>query len=232
MKLNIPIALTWLRIVLIPVFVGIYYMPDEWLSPTTKNWTAMWIFSAAAVTDWLDGYLARKWGVTSAFGAFLDPVADKLMVAAALILLVQLGRAEAYLAIIIIGREIAISALREWMAQLGRMRSVAVAFIGKVKTAAQMTAIIALLLWEPLIPGIPTPVLGAYALWVAAILTLWSMMHYLRLAAPYLATGAEDATEMRTETRSETRSDVRTEASPETRSGNPNSRTPQLRQGK
>ena len=228
MKLNIPIALTWLRIVLIPVFVGIYYMPDEWLSPTTKNWTAMWIFSAAAVTDWLDGYLARKWGVVSAFGAFLDPVADKLMVAAALILLVQLGRAEAYLAIIIIGREIAISALREWMAQLGRMRSVAVAFIGKVKTAAQMTAIIALLLWEPLIPGIPTPLLGTVALWVAAILTLWSMLHYLRLAAPYLAAGAEVQSEMRTDVRT----DLRTENASETRSGNPSTRTPQLRQGK
>jgi CDP-diacylglycerol--glycerol-3-phosphate 3-phosphatidyltransferase/cardiolipin synthase len=103
-----------------------------------------------------------------------------------LILLVQLGRAEAYLAIIIIGREIAISALREWMAQIGKTRNVAVAFIGKVKTGAQMTAIIALLLSEPLIPGISTPVLGTFALWVAAILTLWSMFHYLRLAAPHL----------------------------------------------
>ena len=109
------------------------------------------------------------------------------MVAAALILLVQLGRAEAYLAIIIIGREIAISALREWMAQLGKTKNVAVAFIGKVKTAAQMTAIIALLLWEPVIPGVSTPLLGTIALWVAAILTLWSMFHYLRLAAPALA---------------------------------------------
>ena len=146
----------------------------------------MTIFAVAAITDWLDGYLARRWGETSAFGAFLDPVADKLMVAAALILLVQLGRAEAYLAIIIIGREIAISALREWMAQLGKTKNVAVAFIGKVKTAAQMTAIIALLLWEPVIPGVPTPLLGSIALWVAAILTLWSMFHYLRLAAPHL----------------------------------------------
>ena len=186
MPINTPILLTWLRIVAIPIFVAVYYLPDAWLSPVAKNWTAMSIFSAAAITDWLDGYLARKWGETSAFGAFLDPVADKLMVAAALILLVQLGRAEAYFAIIIIGREIAISALREWMAQLGKTRNVAVAFIGKVKTAAQMTAIIALLLWEPLIPGIPTPILGTVALWVAAILTLWSMFHYLRLAAPHL----------------------------------------------
>jgi CDP-diacylglycerol--glycerol-3-phosphate 3-phosphatidyltransferase/cardiolipin synthase len=182
---NLPTALTWLRIVLIPVFVGIYYVPDEWLSPVTKNWLGMSVFALAAITDWLDGYLARRWGETSAFGAFLDPVADKLMVAAALILLVDLGRAEAYLAIIIIGREITISALREWMAQLGRSRKTAVAFIGKVKTVAQMTALIALLLWEDVIPGVSTPVLGTIALYVAAILTLWSMFHYLRRAAPH-----------------------------------------------
>ena len=186
MPLNLPTALTWLRIVLIPVFVGVYYLPDAWLAPAGKNWLAMGIFAVAAITDWLDGWLARRLGVTSAFGAFLDPVADKLMVAAALILLVQLGRAEAYLAIIIIGREIAISALREWMAELGAGRSVAVAFLGKLKTGAQMTAIIALLLYEPLIPGIPTPLLGTVALWIAVILTLWSMFHYLKKAAPYL----------------------------------------------
>jgi cardiolipin synthase (CMP-forming) len=183
---NIPIALTWLRIVLIPVFVAVYYLPDAWLSPVAKNWTAMAVFAVAALTDWLDGYLARKLVATTAFGAFLDPVADKLMVAAALILLVALNRAEAYLAIIIIGREIAISALREWMAQLGKTGNVAVAFVGKIKTAAQMTAIIALLLYEPLIPGVSTPALGTIALWIAAILTLWSMFHYLRLAAPHL----------------------------------------------
>ncbi len=182
---NFPTALTWLRIVLIPVFVGVYYAPDEWLSPVMRNWIGMSIFALGAITDWFDGYLARRWGETSAFGAFLDPVADKLMVAAALILLVELGRAEAYLAIIIIGREIAISALREWMAQLGRGRNVAVALIGKIKTVAQMTALIALLLWENVIPGISTPLLGTFALWVAAILTLWSMFHYLRLAAPH-----------------------------------------------
>jgi CDP-diacylglycerol--glycerol-3-phosphate 3-phosphatidyltransferase/cardiolipin synthase len=182
---NIPIALTWLRIVLIPVFVGVYYAPDDWASLVARNWIGMGVFALAAITDWLDGYLARRLGQTSAFGAFLDPVADKLMVAAALILLVELGRAEAYLAIIIIGREIAISALREWMAQLGQSRNVAVAFIGKVKTVAQMTALIALLLWENVIPGVSTPLLGTFALWIAAILTLWSMFHYLRLAAPH-----------------------------------------------
>ena len=182
---NIPTALTWLRIILIPVFVGIYYVPQEWLSQAMANWVGMGVFALAAITDWLDGYLARRLGATSAFGAFLDPVADKLMVAAALIHLVELGRAEAYLAIIIIGREIAISALREWMAQLGRSRKTAVAFIGKVKTVAQMTAIIALLLWENVVPGISTQILGTAALWIAAILTLWSMFHYLRRAAPH-----------------------------------------------
>ena len=186
MAINIPTTLTWLRISLIPVFVGVYYLPDAWLAPAGKNWLAMAIFAVAALTDWLDGWLARKLGLTSAFGAFLDPVADKLMVAAALILLVALGRADAYLAIIIIGREITISALREWMAEVGAAKSVAVAFVGKLKTAAQMTAIIALLLYEPLIPGIPTPLLGTVALWIAVILTLWSMVHYLRKAWPYL----------------------------------------------
>ncbi|HTP48008.1 MAG TPA: CDP-diacylglycerol--glycerol-3-phosphate 3-phosphatidyltransferase [Casimicrobiaceae bacterium] len=185
MTFNLPTALTWLRIVLIPVFVGVYYFPDTLLSMPVKNWVAMGIFAFAAVTDWADGYLARRWGQTSAFGAFLDPVADKLIVAAALIMLVWLRRADAWLAIIIIGREIAISALREWMAQLGQAKSVAVAFIGKVKTVAQITAIIALLLYQPLIPGIDTVWLGTFALWVAAILTLWSMFHYLRLAAPH-----------------------------------------------
>jgi cardiolipin synthase len=183
---NIPLLLTWLRIVLIPVFVVVYYLPDTLLGPVAKNWTAMSIFAVAATTDWLDGYLARRWGEVSAFGAFLDPVADKLMVAAALIVLVWIGRAEAYLAIVIIGREIAISALREWMALLGQTKSIAVAFVGKVKTVAQMTAIIALLLWEDVIPGVSTPLLGELALWVAAILTLWSMFHYLKLAAPHI----------------------------------------------
>ncbi len=186
MPFNVPILLTWLRIVLIPVFVGVYYVPDAWLGPVARNWTAMSIFLVAAITDWLDGWLARRWGVTTAFGAFLDPVADKLMVAAALIVLVWLERAESYLAIIIIGREIAISALREWMAELGQRRSVAVAFVGKLKTVAQMTAIVALLLYEPLIPGVSTALVGTVALWIAAILTLWSMFHYLRLAAPHL----------------------------------------------
>ena len=187
MLFNLPTALTWLRILLIPVFVAVYYVPDEWLSEWARNWTGMTVFAVAAITDWFDGWLARRWGQTSAFGAFLDPVADKLMVAAALIVLVWYEhRAPAYLAMIIIGREIAVSALREWMAQLGRTKTVGVALIGKIKTVAQMTALIALLLWEPLIPGVSTRLVGLVALWVAAILTLWSMFHYLRLAAPHL----------------------------------------------
>jgi CDP-diacylglycerol--glycerol-3-phosphate 3-phosphatidyltransferase/cardiolipin synthase len=189
MPFNLPTALTWLRIVLIPVFVGVYYLPAATLSMPHKNWLAMTVFALAAITDWADGYLARRWGQVSAFGAFLDPVADKLMVAAALIMLVWLDRAEPWLAIIIIGREIAVSALREWMAQIGKSKSVAVAFIGKVKTGAQITAIIALLLYQPVIPGIDTKLLGKAALWVAAVLTLWSMVHYLRLAAPHLSPG-------------------------------------------
>ena len=137
MPLNIPNTLTWARIALIPIFVGVFYLPDGVLSGTHKNLVSTAIFIVAAVTDWFDGYLARSLGQTSAFGAFLDPVADKLMVAAALILLVQLGRTDAIFAVIIIGREITISALREWMAQVGKSASVAVAYVGKLKTAAQ-----------------------------------------------------------------------------------------------
>jgi CDP-diacylglycerol---glycerol-3-phosphate 3-phosphatidyltransferase len=209
MPFNLPIFLTWLRIVLIPVFVAVYYLPDAWLTPAARNWTAMSIFLVAAITDWLDGWLARRWGVTTAFGAFLDPVADKLMVAAALIVLVWLERAESYLAIIIIGREIAISALREWMAELGQRKSVAVAFVGKLKTVAQMTAIVALLLYEPLIPGVSTPVVGTVALWIAAILTLWSMFHYLRLAAPHFRSDAPSPdTDVATRTRAKGSADA------------------------
>jgi len=185
MPFNLPIALTWLRIVLIPVFVAVYYLPDMWLRPELKNWTAMAIFAGAAITDWLDGFLARRMGETSAFGAFLDPVADKLMVAAALILLVQLGRAEAYLAIIIIGREIAISALREWMAQIGDHGRVAVSSVGKLKTTVQMIAVLLLLYRKP-IGAFPTMEVGMGLLLMAVALTLWSMLHYLLAAWPAL----------------------------------------------
>jgi cardiolipin synthase len=181
--LNIPNLLTWLRILLIPLFMAILYLPGEWLSEQTANVIAMAIFIAAALTDWLDGYLARKLDQQSAFGAFLDPVADKLMVAAALIVLVEFDRLNAVVAFIIVGREITISALREWMAKVGESRSVAVSFVGKLKTVAQMTAIPFLLYYNPLGP-IDCRVVGTWLIWLAAILTLWSMIYYLRIALP------------------------------------------------
>lgn len=190
MFFNVPNSLTWIRILLIPIFVGVFYLPSDILPIVAKNWISTAVFSLAAITDWLDGYLARRLGQQSAFGAFLDPVADKLMVAAALIVLVWLDRADMLLATIIIGREIAISALREWMALLGQSKSVAVSMVGKVKTATQMTAIILLLLYQPLVPGVSTPLIGTICLWIAAVLTLWSMVYYLRLAAPYLRLNA------------------------------------------
>ena len=183
MFFNLPTLLTWGRIVAIPLIVGLFYLQ---LATALQNQLATVLFVIVALTDWLDGYLARRLNMTSSFGAFLDPVADKFLVCAALLVLVHLGRVHTLIAFIIIGREIAISALREWMAQIGASRSVAVAFVGKLKTTAQMTAIIALLLYEPLIPGVSTPVLGTVALWLAALLTLWSMVHYLKKAAPYL----------------------------------------------
>ncbi|MBC9071855.1 CDP-diacylglycerol--glycerol-3-phosphate 3-phosphatidyltransferase [Thauera sp. CAU 1555] len=185
MPFNIPNTLTWGRIALIPLFVGVFYLPDSVFSVGQKNLVSTAIFIIAAVTDWFDGYLARSLQQTSAFGAFLDPVADKLMVAAALILLVQLGRVDALIAVIIIGREITISALREWMAQVGQSASVAVAYVGKLKTAAQMTAIPMLLFNAPFL-GIDMNGLGRVLIYVAAALTLWSMGYYLHRAMPLL----------------------------------------------
>jgi cardiolipin synthase len=185
MPLNIPNLLTWLRILLIPVFVSVFYLSDNSLSPHLKNVISTSVFFLAAFTDWLDGYLARKLDQFSAFGAFLDPVADKLMVAAALIVLVKLGRADAIIAFIIIGREITISALREWMAQLGESKSVAVSMIGKLKTTFQMIALLLLLFHDTLL-GIDCQVIGSLLLYLAAMLTLWSMGYYLMLASPRL----------------------------------------------
>lgn len=185
MPLNIPILLTWLRIILIPLLIAIYYVPEAWVQGIGRDRAATLIFIVAAITDWLDGYLARRWQQTSAFGAFLDPVADKLMVAAALIVLVQLGRLDAVLAMIIIGREITISALREWMARIGAHKSVAVSMIGKIKTTAQMVAIPMLLYYAPLL-GIDIYQWGVWLIYVAAVLTLWSMGYYMRMAWPYL----------------------------------------------
>jgi CDP-diacylglycerol--glycerol-3-phosphate 3-phosphatidyltransferase/cardiolipin synthase len=185
MPLNVPNLITLSRIILIPLIIAIFYLPDEWLSFSGKNMTATAIFMFAAVTDWLDGYLARKLNQMSAFGAFLDPVADKLIVVGALIVLLKEGRVDAVVALIIIGREIAISALREWMAKVGQAKSVAVAFIGKLKTVSQMIAIPLLLYHDPLPGPIDCQWLGTLLINVAAVLTVVSMLYYLRKALPY-----------------------------------------------
>jgi CDP-diacylglycerol--glycerol-3-phosphate 3-phosphatidyltransferase/cardiolipin synthase len=185
MPLNIPNLLTWFRILMIPVFVGVFYLPDDTLSLHHKHQFSTFVFLLAAITDWLDGYLARVLNQGSAFGAFLDPVADKLMVAAALIVLVKLGLVDVIIAFIIIGREIAISALREWMAQLGSSKSVAVSMLGKFKTAFQMISILFLLYQEPLF-GVSTLWWGTLLIYLAAVLTLWSMVYYLMLAMPQI----------------------------------------------
>lgn len=178
MQLNLPNSLTLARIIMIPIFGLVFFLPVEWAGPV-----AALVFALAAVTDWLDGYLARRWEQTSAFGAFLDPVADKLMVAVALVALVAVNPSPwfAFAAAVIIGREIAVSALREWMAELGKRATVAVSLIGKFKTAGQMIAIIMLLYGEPVL-GLPISVLGLILLYIAAGLTLWSMIIYLRAA--------------------------------------------------
>jgi cardiolipin synthase (CMP-forming) len=187
---NVPNILTVLRIALIPVFVGIFYLPKDamTLAAFPAHWvnlTATIVFALAALTDWLDGYWARKFNQMSGFGAFLDPVADKLMVAAALIVLVEFERIGAVIALIIIGREIAISALREWMANIGKSSNVAVAMIGKIKTAAQMIAILLLLYYDS-IGYFNTKLVGQVLIVIAAILTLVSMAYYLKAAWPVM----------------------------------------------
>jgi CDP-diacylglycerol--glycerol-3-phosphate 3-phosphatidyltransferase len=181
-RFNFPLFLTWLRIVAIPVFVAVLYLPESWLNERNANVLSMWIFIAAAVTDWLDGYLARRWNQTTSFGAFLDPVADKLMVAAALIVLTEKGLVDPFASLIIIGREITISALREWMAQIGQSKSVAVNILGKVKTVSQLVAIPFLLFNGVLFGWFHTVVVGRWLIWVAAFITLWSMVVYLKAA--------------------------------------------------
>ena len=184
MPINLPNLVTWLRILMIPMLVAVYYVPHDWIADHNKNLALTAIFSFAAITDWLDGYLARTLNQTSSFGAFLDPVADKLMVATALIMLVQFNNLEGFIAVIIIGREIAISALREWMARIGKSKSVAVSFLGKVKTVSQMTAIIMLLYNDELLT-LSMHAIGTILIYVAAVLTLWSMIYYLRMALPH-----------------------------------------------
>jgi CDP-diacylglycerol--glycerol-3-phosphate 3-phosphatidyltransferase/cardiolipin synthase len=182
MPLNLPNLLTWLRILFIPLMAGVFYLPDGWVTPQEANLLAAAFFGVAALTDWFDGYLARALSQTSAFGAFLDPVADKLMVAAALIVLIDIDRVAPLIGLIIIGREITISALREWMAKAGKSASVAVSFVGKLKTTAQMIAIVLLLYWDS-VAGLPIALIGEVLIWIAALLTLISMAYYLAMAA-------------------------------------------------
>jgi CDP-diacylglycerol--glycerol-3-phosphate 3-phosphatidyltransferase/cardiolipin synthase len=193
MPLNVPNLLTWLRIIAIPLLVVLFYLPEAWVRAHDKNLFACVLFTAAAVTDWLDGYLARRLNQMSAFGAFLDPVADKLIVAAALILLVELGRVPAYIAVIIIGREITISALREWMAKVGQGKSVAVNFLGKIKTVAQLVAIPMLLYHDRIGAWFDPGRVGTWLIYFAAALTIVSMAYYLRLAGPHAFSGGRRA---------------------------------------
>lgn len=202
MLFNLPLALTWLRIVLIPLIVGVFYLPDHMLEPRDKDLAAATIFILAALTDWFDGFLARKLNQTSAFGAFLDPVADKLMVTAALLVLVQLARLNAAIALVIVGREITISALREWMAQIGAAKHITVNSLGKIKTACQMIAIPLLLFYGPLTikwgaePAntlmINTQEWGEWLIYLATALTLWSMFYYLKRAWPQIGRHANN----------------------------------------
>jgi cardiolipin synthase len=181
MFLTIPTLLTWARIAAIPFIVGVYYLPWDMAS---KNLAATVMFILFAATDWLDGWLARKLNQTSAFGAFLDPVADKILICASLLVLLQQDRVDTLIALVIIGREIAISALREWMAQIGASRSVAVHMLGKLKTVAQMVAIPFLLYDRVLFGVVNTRLWGGWLMTVAAVLTIWSMAYYLRRAIP------------------------------------------------
>lgn len=188
MFLTIPTIMTWTRIVAIPLIVGVFYLD---ISKVEQNWIAAAMFVIFAATDWLDGFLARKLNQTSSFGAFLDPVADKFLVCAALLVLVHLGRADVFVALIIIGREIAISALREWMALIGARKSVAVHMIGKIKTVVQMVAIPFLLFDGHLLKVIDTHLWGTWLIWISAILTVWSMAYYLRKAIPEIRARAK-----------------------------------------
>lgn len=186
MPFNLPIALTWLRVAAIPLLVVVFYLPGTWLNSFEKNVIAAIIFIFAAITDWLDGYLARRLKQESAFGQFLDPVADKLIVAAALLVLLNMDRVQVWVALVIIGREITISALREWMALLGAGKSVAVHMVGKLKTTAQLVAIPFLLINDTVFGWLDCARVGTWLIWVAAFLTLWSMLYYLKKALPQL----------------------------------------------
>ena len=182
MFFNIPTLFTWARIVAIPLIVGVFYV--QGMDMATRNLVATVMFVVLAATDWADGYLARKLNQTSAFGAFLDPVADKFLVCASLLVLVQMDRADVFVALIIIGREIAISSLREWMAIIGATKSVAVHMVGKLKTTVQMVAIPFLLYDGVLFGLVDTAAWGHWLIWISAVLTVWSMVYYLQKALP------------------------------------------------
>lgn len=182
MFFTIPTLMTWTRIVAIPLIIGVYYFPG-W-NMTSRNEWATALFVIFAITDWLDGFLARKLNQTSAFGAFLDPVADKFLVSASLLILVHMNRVHVLVALVIIGREIAISSLREWMAQIGAGKSVAVHMLGKLKTTVQMLAIPFLLFDGQLFGVIDTRLWGEWLIWLAAVLTVWSMVYYMQKALP------------------------------------------------
>ncbi|WP_374408231.1 CDP-diacylglycerol--glycerol-3-phosphate 3-phosphatidyltransferase [Hydrogenophaga sp.] len=182
MFFNLPTLLTWARIVAIPLIIGVFYL--EGLSLSQQNLIATVMFVVFAATDWADGFLARRLNQTSSFGAFLDPVADKFLVCASLLVLVHLKRADVFVALIIVGREIAISSLREWMAIIGATKSVAVHMLGKLKTTVQMVAIPFLLFDGRLFGLIDTHLWGTWLIWIAAVLTVWSMVYYLQKALP------------------------------------------------
>jgi cardiolipin synthase (CMP-forming) len=188
MFFNLPTLLTWARILAIPLIVGVFYVG---LDVTTQNRLATALFVAVALTDWADGYLARRLKMTSSFGAFLDPVADKFLVCAALLVLVHLQRVHVAIALIIICREIAISALREWMAHIGASRSIAVHMLGKVKTVLQLAAITFLLYHDPVWVWFDTQFWGTVLLVCSAVLTIWSMAYYLRKALPEIRNNAK-----------------------------------------
>jgi CDP-diacylglycerol--glycerol-3-phosphate 3-phosphatidyltransferase len=189
MPINLPMMLTWARIAMIPMVIGVFYLPASVMPAHWQNVTACALFTLAAITDGFDGYLARKYQLTTPMGAFLDPVADKLMVCAALVVLLSLGRIDEFVALVIIGREITVSALREWMALVGAAASVAVNWLGKLKTIMQMVAIPVLLYHDPLFGVIPVAAIGTVLIYVAAALTVYSMFYYLRLAWPHLISG-------------------------------------------
>jgi CDP-diacylglycerol--glycerol-3-phosphate 3-phosphatidyltransferase len=183
MFFSIPNIMTWTRIAAIPFIVFIFDVPLDF---ETKNLIATVLFVLFAITDWLDGYLARRLNQTSAFGAFLDPVADKFLVCASVLVLVDLGRVDVIVALLIIGREIAISSLREWMALIGAAKSVAVNLLGKLKTTLQMVAI-PFLLFDGILWGwLDTGIWGTVLIWLAAFLTIWSMFYYLKKAVPHI----------------------------------------------